>query len=142
MHGTTETFVMRQFGRFNEYIYQVHVFQFDVFNRKTFEQFRSWIEPLQQFRCEFDCIYIVGHLSQPYKGINNYRRASDRAVPYEEAQSLAFQYKAKYFEIDVQTGLNCEIMFKNLGESALDTKVAYKLRLRSDMNEKRKREYK
>ena len=63
-------------------------------------------------------------------------------MSYEEAQALAFQYKAKYFEIDIKSGYNCEIMFKNLGETALDTKVAYKHRLRADMKEQRIRGYK
>ena len=60
----------------------------------------------------------------------------------EEAIELAKEYNATYFEVNTETGFNCEMLFSRVAESLLDAKVAYKQKLTVDMKEKRKRGYK
>jgi|LauGreDrversion4_2_1035121.scaffolds.fasta_scaffold849948_2 hypothetical protein len=55
---------------------------------------------------------------------------------------LALEYGATYFEVNVETGFNCEPLFANVAESLLNAKVAYRNKLEADMKEKRRRGYK
>jgi hypothetical protein len=61
MHGSTTTFTSRGLPFTEDYMYQAHIFQFDLYQRETFEQFKLWIRPLQIFKSPYDCIFIVGH---------------------------------------------------------------------------------
>jgi hypothetical protein len=63
-------------------------------------------------------------------------------VSTEEAIELAKEYNATYFEVNTETGFNCEMLFNRVAESLLDAKVAYKQKLTVDMKEKRRRGYK
>lgn len=53
----------------------------------------------------------------------------------EEAIELAKEYNATYFEVNTETGFNCEMLFAHVAESLLDAKVAYKHKLAADMKE-------
>ena len=53
----------------------------------------------------------------------------------EEAIELAKEYKATYFEVNTETGFNCEMLFAHVAESLLDAKVAYMQKLAVDMKE-------
>jgi uncharacterized membrane protein len=63
-------------------------------------------------------------------------------VSTEEAIELAKEYNATYFEVNTETGFNCNMLFAHVAESLLDAKVAYKHKLAADMKEQRKRGYK
>jgi hypothetical protein len=65
-----------------------------------------------------------------------------KAVSTEEAIELAKEYNVTYFEVNTETGFNCEVLFGNVAESLLDAKVAYMHKLRVDMKETRNQLYK
>ena len=63
-------------------------------------------------------------------------------MTYDEAIDFAREYGATYYEINVETGFNCEVLFADVAESLLDAKVAYVQRLRKEVKIKRKHGYK
>ena len=65
-----------------------------------------------------------------------------KAVSTEEAIELAKEYNATYLEVNTETGFNCEMLFANVAESLLNSKVAYMHKLRVDMKEDKIRRYK
>ncbi len=60
----------------DQYMYQGHIFQFDIFQVETFTELKEHLTPLMaNYKKEFDSVFIVGHLSLPYERIPGYNRS-------------------------------------------------------------------
>ena len=87
---------------------QVAIIVFSLTSRETLEEAKKWVKELENHLDPMPILYLIGNKSD---------LENEREVKTDEAEQLAEQLKANYFETSAVSGSNITELFTHIAES-------------------------
>ena len=92
---------------------------FDLTNKETLKSARGWLQALESEKPKNFLRILIG---------NKNDLETERRVDFEEANNLATEFNAVYYEVSAKTGEGVEKMFSEIGEMLSKVKKSDKKR--------------
>ena len=87
---------------------------YDITNKKTFENVRSWITSIEEETSKKIILILVG---------NKADLKDERKVQKEEGEDIAKEFNLPFFESSAQSGLNVKSVFETLAKLIVEKKA-------------------
>ena len=87
---------------------------YDITNKKTFENVRSWITSIEEETSKKIILILVG---------NKADLKDERKVQKEEGEDIAKEFNLPFFESSAQSGLNVKSVFESLAKLIVEKKA-------------------